>query len=238
MTDANPVERNDVDISKLFNWGKKFTIKWLDKQIDAYIRIIGDADLNRCRIFALRNSAELRRKLLDYKSDERLALIADFQAASKDNLIDAVILYSKEDFAAEAIKNVNIKLPKELASDATLEQQEKYQEEIDEYPKKKEAAVLEFITKKFEAKKNELNALSKKELYDKFTIAAINENCRQEFIKSYRSMCTYFGTYKDEEYKNRFFSSYEEFDNIPSEVKAQLAEFYNSLEMSMNDLKA
>jgi len=233
-----PVEKNDIDVSKLFEWGKKFTITWRSKSIDAHIRLVGDAELNRSRVFALRNSAEYRRKLLDYNSEERLANIPDYQATTKEALVEALLLYSKEDFTSDAINNVEIKLPKELPSDATLEQQEKHQKEVDEFPEKRNKAILDYIAKKFEDKKNELNKLSRKDLYDKFVIAAINEVCRNEFLKAFRSMCTYFGCYKDEEFKTRLFNSYEEFDNLPTEVKASLVEKYISLEVSVEDLKA
>jgi hypothetical protein len=238
MTEVNPIERNDVDISKLFAWGNKFTLNYIGKSQDIYIRVVGDADLNRCRIFALRKSAEQRRKLLDYNSDERMALIADYQAVTKENLTNALILYSKEEYTSEAIDNVNIKQPKELLSDATLEQQELYQKEVDEYPQKREKAILDYISKKFESKKKELDALSKRELYDRFSVAAINESCRNEFLRAYRSMCAFFGTYKDSEYKDRLFSSYDEFDNLPTQVKAQVIEDYISLEIEMSNLKA
>jgi hypothetical protein len=233
-----PVEKNDIDISKLFEWGKKFTVNWKDKTLDVYIRLVGDAELNRSRVFGLRKSAELRRKLSDYNSEERLAYIPDFQAVTKEGIVGALISYSREDYIEEAVKNVEIKKPKELASDAKLEEQEKHQKEVDEYPDKRNRAILEYITKKFEAKKKELEVLPKKDLYDRFATAAINEVCRGEFLKSFRTMSTYFGSYKDEKFTERLCNSFEEFDNLPTDVKAQLIDSYTTLEIPTEDLKA
>jgi hypothetical protein len=232
------VERNDVDISALFRWGKKFILKWIqDKEIEVYIRLVGDAELNQSRVYGLRKSGELRRKLFDYNSEEHLAYLPDYQVVTKDNLVGSIILYTKEDFGSEALDKVTIKPPKELGSDATLEEQEKFQKEVDEYPEKRNKALLEYITQKVKDKEVELSKLNKKELYDQYVSSAINEICKTEFLKGFRSKCVCFGTYKDEEYKKRFFETFEEFDNLPPEIKTQLIDDYVSLEISMESLK-
>ena len=65
------IEKNDVDISKLFNWGKAFEIVGEDGVVDVvYMRVLGDADINKARVFALRESAKLRRALRNPDSDK------------------------------------------------------------------------------------------------------------------------------------------------------------------------
>jgi hypothetical protein len=101
------LEKQDVDVSKLFNWSKKVEIKD-DKDvtiIEAYVRIIGDAELGRCRVYGLRKSAEMRKKLMDFDSDERVAYIGDISTFTKDRLIDLILVQTMKELSAEARKN-------------------------------------------------------------------------------------------------------------------------------------
>lgn len=60
-------ERNDVDIFRLFHWGKEVTIfdKYGNELTNVYMRLVGDAELNLARVFAIRRSAELRKSFED-----------------------------------------------------------------------------------------------------------------------------------------------------------------------------
>ena len=73
------LEKSDINISTLFNWGKKFSL--VDKNnteiYEVYIRLVGDAEYGRSRVYALRKSSELRKKLNNLESDERIAFIPE-----------------------------------------------------------------------------------------------------------------------------------------------------------------
>ena len=142
-----PVEKNDVDIAKLFYWSKESAIADSHGNILAkiWIRLVGDADLNIARVFALRKSAELRAKLKDPESDEHKAFIQDVSIVEKSNLIDTVVGLSLRGISRNAYKEINVPIPKEPDSDAPLEKQEKFQKEVDEYPKKREDAVVKRV---------------------------------------------------------------------------------------------
>jgi hypothetical protein len=232
-------ELNDLDISKLFHWGDSFVIKDRDNKdaLITFIRIVGDAELNRARVFALRKSAELRRKLKDLTTDERLAFIPEKDSFTKDSLLDSIIIYKMGDMTRDAVKEVKVKLPKEPASDASLEDQEKYQAVVDEFPKKREEEIKKYVEKKVESEKKKLDSKTEDELYKEYETVLIKQYCDNEMILKFREICAYFGSYKDAEYKERVFSNFEEFENLPKEIKDQFIDDYSSLEISSEELK-
>jgi len=232
-------EKNDVNISKLFNWGNVFEI--VDSKgsaiMKAYIRIVGDSELNRARVYGLRKSAELRKKLKNSDSDEHMAYILDKDTVEKQNLINYLIYKKTTEFAQEASRNINIPFPKEVEGDTTLEEQEKYQLEVDSYPTKVETEVRRVITKQVEDEQKRLESLSEDDLYKLFVSTTTNDLCETEMYSRFRDFCVYSGSYKDEKYKHLFFNSIEEFSNLPREIKEQFLSNYDTLEISMDELK-
>jgi hypothetical protein len=234
-----PVEKNDVDISKLFYWSKESAIADSNGKIlmKLWIKLVGDADLNRARIFALRNSAELRAKLKDPTSDEHVAFIQDISTVDKEKIVEIIVSLTLRDFTKDAYKEISIPTPIEPDSDAPLEKQEKYQKEVDDYPKKREDAIRKYLNKKIDGLTEELNKLPDEELQKKYESLMINELCEQESFKKFKEMCVYFGIYKDKQFKNRVFQNFEEFNNIAPEIKNKLVNEYTSLELDTDTLK-
>ena len=145
-------EKNDIDIEVLFRWGKQVSIK--DRQgnelFSCYVRLIGDADLNQARVFAMRKSAEFRKLLRNVNSEEREAFIVDYESVDEDKLVEIIIYMNTREITLKVINRVDIPFPKEPKDDATLEEQEKYQTEVDDWPKKREIKVKEEIEKEAE----------------------------------------------------------------------------------------
>jgi hypothetical protein len=233
------IEKNDVDISKLFYWSKESAIADAHGNILAkiWIRLTGDADLNRARVFALRKSAELRAKLKDPTTDEHMAFLQDVSVVEKTNLIDVVVGLGLRDISRNAYKEINVPIPKEPDSEASLEKQEKYQKEVDDYPKKREDLIRKYLKKKVDKLTEELDALPIEELQKKYDIQMINELCEQESFKVFKEMCVYFSIYKDKNFKTRMFKDFEEFSNIAPEIKQKLMDEYTSLELDTDNLK-
>jgi hypothetical protein len=233
------VEKNDVSIAQLFYWSKKSAIADGHGNIlaEIWIKLVGDADLNKARVFALRKSAELRAKLKESNSDERMAFIQDISVVEKENLVESLVGLSLRDVTRNAYKEISIPLPKEPDSDAPLEKQEKYQKDVDDYPKKREDAIRKYLQKKVDSMTKEFSALSDEELQKKYETLMINELCEQESFKKFKEMCVYFSIYKDKNFKNRMFKDFDEFDNISPEIKEKLMNEYTSLELDTDTLK-
>jgi hypothetical protein len=231
------IERNDVDISKLFAWSREFPLKVEGKEYKVYVRLVGDAELSRARTFAFRKSAELRAKLRKEDSDERWAFIPQEDGVSQEELASLMTLAYTRYFTEDAIKEIKIILPTEPDSDASLEAKEEYQKEIDGYPIKRNTMIREFVEKKIEEKRAELAKTSKEQLYKDYVKILIDQLCENEMFSKFREMCTYFGIYKDKKFQNRLFGSFEEFSNVSPGIKEQFMEFYNDLEINGEELK-
>ena len=234
-----PVEKNDINIAQLFSWSKESAIADGRGNILAklWIRLVGDADLNRARVFALRKSAELRAKLKDPASDEHMAFIQDVAVVEKEILVDSIVGLGLRDITRNAYKEVSVTIPKEPDADAPLEKQEKYQKEVDDYPKKREDAIRKYLRKAVDKATKENMELTNEELQKKYNLLMINELCEQESFKKFKEICVYFSIYRDKNFKNRLFSSFDEFDNLTPEIKEKLMNEYTSLELDTDTLK-
>lgn len=232
------IERNDVDISKLFRWGTRFPIELFGENKGyVYIRLLGDADNNRARVYALRKSAELRKKL-NSDTEERLAFIPDIELLEKETLVEMILLGRVKDFTQTALTIVDKQpIPKEPDSTATLEQQEKYQAEVDAHPEKRDKKIREVIEELVEKERKALNVRTMESLFKDYEKTIINELCETEMISAYRDACVVFGCYSDEGFKDKVFNSVEDLNEVPKQIKDQLVEYYIALEINGEELK-
>jgi len=232
-------EQNDVDISRLFLWNQKFEITDKNGEIKSvvYIRLVGDAELNQARIKAIRASRELREKLRTKNSDERMAFIPDADYATKEELVGLILLIKTRELTQQAIKEVNIPFPKEPSSDASLEKQEKYQKEVDGYEDKRAIAINKLVLQKIEKERLLLEGMGEESLLKEYERLIISTLCEDEMIKTFNDWCVYFGTFKDESLKIRYFQNIEQLQNLPSEIKSQFVDKYSSIELSIDTLK-
>ena len=231
------IDRGDVDISSLFNWKKEFKFSYSDKKYSTFVRLVGDAELGRARVFALRKSAELRKKLRNQESDEALAYLPSRDGTTKEELTNGLLVTFTRDFTNDAFRELKFNLPTEPHSEASLEEREKYQQEIDDYPVKREESIREYVNKRIDKARKDLEVLDEDVLYKQLISGLINQFCENEMVNKFREQCAYYGLYKDKEYSVRLFPSFEEFENLPSDIKAQFIDFYFELDMDSENLK-
>ena len=233
------IEKNEVNIIKLFNWGDKFDIKNSGGEVvfTAWIRVVGEHDINMARVYSLRKSAELRKKLKTEGTDERLGLLPEIEVAEKDKVIETIILLTIRDISDRSVKNMEVKYPKEPDSDVTLEEQEDYQKKVDNWPQYIEKKIQGLIEKESNVERKRLNKLSPEELKKEYETLMINRLCENEMYNNFQDMCVYSSCYRDSKYRNRLFHSIEEYQNLPSVIKERLAEFYSSLTIDTDELK-
>jgi len=230
-------EKNDVDISRLFAWGNKFSLKTNTSPMDIFIRLVGDMDLNRARVYALRQSADLRKKLKDETSDEHSAYIMDKNAITKAQLVNTILVLKIREHGRLANDEVKVKPPKELKSEATLEEQEKFQKEVDDYGNKYRKEIEKKITALSATERVRLEPLDFDVIFNEYLTIITDEMCENEMYAKFREACAFYGTFKDENYKYRLFSSIEEFNNLPTDTKTELIGFYESIEIGTDELK-
>lgn len=231
------VEKNDVDVERLFSWSKEVELDGSKKKIKVHIRLLGDADLNRARIMALRNSAELRKALKDEDSNERLAFIPFKEELPREVLLSSVIALHMRELTQQVVKEMVFKAPKEPGSEATTEELEKYQEEVDTYPKRREEEIRKKLDVLIEKQRENLEKESDEYLYQIYLGLLIKELCDQELLKKFKEYSVFFGTYADKNFTKKFFNTFDDFDNLPTSAKDMLITEYLNLEIDSQDLK-
>lgn len=233
------LEKNDVDISKLFIWGKEFEITDSEGKVEAkvYMRLLGDADVNRARVYALRKSREFRLQLADENSDERMIYVRKPEELSRKELMGYITMFSIREITERAFKEVKVTVPKMPKAGAPLKKMEQYQKELDEYPQKLQEAVKQFTKKETAKLEKDFEGVTDEELYKKYVELLIEEFCEQEALRAYNDMELFLGCYKDEDYKERLWEDYDRYDNLPTEIKIQFRAAYESLKIKMDELK-
>jgi hypothetical protein len=231
-------EVSDVDISKLFEWRTDITIlNSSGEELNAYMRLVGDAELNRARIKGLRASADLRKKLNNVNSDERIALVPSLDSIDKENIIELLIILNMSKYREPIEKEIRIPFPKEISSDASLEEREKYQKEIDDYPDKRMDMIKKALDKRVNSERKLYNKKSIEELLSEYEKLLISQMCEAEMNNTFIGYSIYFGTFKDEGFKYKLFESFDEYNNVPTYVKDQLFESYIKLQLGISELK-
>ncbi len=231
------IEKNDVDISKLFKWGQSMTLATPKGNVTIWLKILGDADTNRARIYALRRSTEMRAKLLDLDSDERIALIPVLDISNKTKVVELLLTLLVKEIAAEADKNVKIVYPKEPTSSASLEEQEKHQAVIDDFPTYVTNLTKKAINKEVVKERKRLNKLSKKELEELYIETSVSNICEGEMYNAFQNKAVSMSCFQDDNYIVPMFSDFNDFLDLPTEVKNQIVDFYATLAIDVDTLK-
>ena len=140
-------EKNDVDVRRLFSWGTAFELSNPDTEeiTMVYMRLVGDEDMNKARVYALRESKKLRETLRDTSTDESIALIPSFNDIPNKDIVEMVAMFSTRAMSKRAIRDVSMPLPKEPKDSATLEEHEEYQNKLDMYEGELELARIKYV---------------------------------------------------------------------------------------------
>lgn len=231
------IEKNDVDISNLFIWGAKTTIPTAKGEMDIWVRIVGDADISRARVYALRKSAELRRKLKDENSDERMAMIPEFEFTEKEEAIELLLNLRIKEITNEALAEAEIVYPKEPVSDAPLEEQEEYQAKVDNFPQYVETQTRKAVEAQLEKERDRIKNMSLEGLKELYLTTLVNELCETEMYQAFQDKTVFYACFTDEKYTSPLFSDFDSYLNLPLEIKERLATFYGTLTLDIDALK-
>lgn len=234
------VEKNDVDITKLFRYKTEVEVKdeLTGDSGKFYLRIIGDAELNRARVFGLRKAAQLRKELKDPESETREAFITEFtDVLSRELLIESILIMKIGEMQREIVNMTEVQEPKAPKSDSPQEEQEAFQLEVDAYDDKYRKEYGKNARKVEKRERKTLEGVDENKLYILYEGIVIDKMCTEEMTTRYYEMCVYMGTYSDSDYKKNAFSNFEQFDNVASHLKDRLMEQYRYLELGMSELK-
>ena len=234
----NTIDKEDVDITRLFFWNKKVEIFDMNERsvLSVYMRVVGDNDIQQARAVALRESAKFRQKL-KHDEDTRLAYIPFYEDFTNEELIAAILTLYAPEVTREALREVDIPLPKEPKSDADLEVQEEYRKKVDEWPSLRRQKIDEYIIKKLEGYEQIYKSYTKEQLASEHERVLISEMCKDKMVSTFRDYSIYLSIFADEKFTKRYFNSYEEFLNLPTAYKEQFVTAYDTLDIDTDELK-
>ena len=232
------IEKNDVDISKLFQYTSETMLPLPSGDIiTVYQKLNGDAQTNRARVHALRESSKLRDDLNNPKWKDRGAYVPSIRKFKKDEVVDLILSLQLREISADAISSTNIPEKPDLDGDATLEEHEERQKYIDGYEEVFSKEVGEKVERELKSRRKELNKINKDLLIKSYETVIIGQHATEVYTTAYLNMNTYFGTFTDVECKTQVTKTYEEFLNLPSVIKDVLLEGYAALEINSIELK-
>ncbi len=232
------IEKNDVDISKLFEFKSDVELHTVDgKTIKVYLRLPNDGDIGKARVRAIRDSAKFRNDLRNPKWEDREVYLPDVSDFSKEDMVSLIKSYSIRQISVEVSNNIEIPFPKEPDGEAVLEVHEEYQKAIDEYPALVNKKLMSEIKSGLENLEKVLKKKTKKQLIILHERELIKELSDGKFGVSFRERNAYYSTFSNKERTQKFFSSYEELRDSPTLLKEQLMNEYSKLELGSEALK-
>lgn len=232
------IEKNDVDITSLFDFTKEVELRTTSGEpIKVYMKLPNDAQINRARVYAMRESSNLRKNLKDSSWEEREGFIPSVSDRTDEEIVEHIIGMSIQKIGVEISEDLTIPIPKEPDGGASLEEQEQYQQAIDEYPILVNEKFVKTLEKRIESLRTFLQKKNTKELLDLYEEEVIKGLCEEHFYKTYMLQNAFYASFKDPEFSEPLFAKFESLKNGPISLKGQLMEAYNQLEISPDELK-
>jgi hypothetical protein len=228
-----------VDLQKLFRWKRELPI--IDENGDevdrVWQRVVSDKEREEARLNALRTSRDTRLALRDEGSLEFAALAENIETVDRERLVGVILTNEFSKMYDSAAKEISLQMPKHPGPEATLEQLEIYENEVDEYNDKRSEQVMEVVDRKANSRKEKLGELEEEEFLELARRSFENQICSNVVNEQLLHYSTYLGTYKDEKCNNRYFKSYSEFEDLSSEIKQQLTRGYSTIRVGQEELK-
>ncbi len=228
-----------VNLQDLFRWKQELHVTDHNGEqvLTVYQRVVSDKEYEEARLHALRQSRKVRLALRDPETDEHAALMENLEVSSKQQITNVILINKFQQMHSAADDMVQIQMPKHPGTNASVEQMEEYEHAVDEYNQKRAEELMEHLDKIQQKEQEKLEELSNEELIELAAKSMENQICTNVVNEILRDYQVYLGTYADKAYKNRYFISFEDFQELASQVKEQLIRGYNSLKMVPEELK-
>lgn len=228
------------DIKRLFLYEHEWEIKKGSEVVGkVYQRILTDANIERARREALRESASLRKKLRNKDSDEYAIQIFPLLELDREEIVAGIVSAETPVLQDRASRQARREIPFPVKpEEEDLEEQEKYQEEMDKYGRNVVEQSIKILA---ELIANRTDELSKEEddeqLRKQLITALVNAFCMDKMLKTYQLWAAHLGTYRDKKCSKRLFDTYDEFRDTSTELQQQLVDGYFVLEIDRTTLK-
>lgn len=227
-----------LDFDKLFLFKHKLDIVKGGKPIGSvYQRLLNDSDIEYARSQALRASGEFRQSLRDTTSTNYYSYIVPLYDLGQDELVANILVQELGPRRERLQSDIPPIIPRKPEPGSSLETLEDYQKEVDEAETNWYKKVNEQLEKELTKRKEELNTKEPEDLRSTLRQALTNKVCSLRMINVFQTYCAYMGTYNDAACIEKYFETYEEFADLPSEVLNQLVDGYFSLGLETSEIK-
>lgn len=225
-------------LDKLFNWKRETNIVQNDEVVTTvFQKIIGDFDLQSARKTSLRYAREARKVISNPESDEYIIYIEPLDSLGREDKILLCLSEELSEISRKVDSSLYLPEPPEPEPDDSPEKFEEAQELDDTYEERRKKLLSTKLTEEITQREAELEKLSDEQITDALRQARINSYCDGVLRTKFIECCTYFGTFVDKNYKQRVYASFDDFLNLPENLKQQLIQGYLSLEMNAVNLK-
>ena len=199
-------------------------------------RIVSDATIEDARQYALIASRKLRRELRDSASDAYLIHLDPMNDLSDEDLKNAIVYGESRAVVNDFIRSNPRRVVEKPGNDATLEDQEVYQAELE----KRDTEYAEELRRNVELWEVDFRRAADKwdreRLVYQYTQLQTDSVCNAKFTEMFEQYVLAMSVYLDAKFKQRAFTL-EEFASLPSEVRGLFRESYNQINIGADDIK-
>lgn len=219
-------------MAKLFKWHKTIEISGTK----FYIRVVSDQVVDDARRTALLEARKLRRNVRDTSTDDYLLYIDPMNDFDDDQLRTFITSTSMREVMREYLNLTPRPIMDPLGDNPTQEEQEDWQAERES----REAAYLAEMTTYVENWQKEfVTALATRERPVLFSMAQklrTDQICEDKFTEIFEENVVAASIFSDDKYKSRMFTL-GQYQELPTEVRKQLRDAYNTMSIAPDDIK-
>lgn len=219
-------------IQKLFTWKTEFEYrdtKW-------YQRIVPDSVVEDARKHALVESRRLRQKLRDETSDEYLIYIDPVQDLTDEEIKAALTFVTGREAMQDYVRTTPKPVISAPADGATLEEQERYEADMDERDRQYIEDVREYVSRIENEYRVKLQTATREILVREYRKIQTDQVCETKFQEEFELFLLSASIFTDAKYRNRAFS-YNEFKELPTDVRQHFRDMYNSINVDQESVK-
>lgn len=214
-------------------------LKW--KQIvnfngmNFYQRVVPQHVMEEARKVALMESRKMRRLLRDPNSEEYLMYLDIVSDLDNADIIEAIAARAVNEAIEDYVRtNPRPVVPK--PSEEDLEALERYQQEKEEAEKNYLDDLEAYSRTIYERVTESVKGLNREELEGRYKKVQTDVICDRVFSEKFESFVLANSLFLDKDFKKPAFS-FEEFCDLPSDVRGFFRKSYNQINMTYEELK-
>lgn len=219
-------------MDKLFKW--KTSIKIDDSTF--YVRVVSDQVVDDARRSGLLEARKLRRDLRDVNNDEYLLHLDALQDLEEEDLRSLIISNQMKDVMRQYLNtNPRPTIPP-LGDNPSQEDQEEYEavkESRDDEYLKDMTSYVEAWEKEF---RSTLSNRTQEQLLHMARQNRVDQVCEARFTEVFENHIVANSVYGDDKYKVKLFTV-DQYKQLPVDLKRQLRDAYNSMNIGADDIK-